>query len=224
MRRRRSKGILQWTLVGLLLIGPGYSNVKALIDARRFPPPGKLIDVGSHRLHLDCQGNGTPTVMLEAGAGAWSLAMRRLQDALRDSVKVCSYDRAGLGWSDPSSAGFDVASSVAELRMLIDSAGITKPVVLVGHSLGANIAQVYAASHPGDLAGIVLLDPGTPDDLLEDFTGTDSAALAITSCGWKCTLASATAWFGVVRFITRNAGRKTLLGEDGSAYRAALAR
>jgi pimeloyl-ACP methyl ester carboxylesterase len=209
---------------GLLALAAFYHGGKSLLETRRYPPPGKLVNIGGHRLHIHCEGAGEPTVLLDAGAGAWSIAMKRIQVALRDSIRVCSYDRAGLGWSERSGAGYDAASSIAELRTLVDSAPIRKPFVLVGHSLGANIAQVYGATHREDLAGIVLIDPATPDDLLEDFTGTDSAALAMTSCGWQCSAASAVARLGAVRIPARKAGRRNFDADDGQVYRAGLVR
>lgn len=211
-------------IAGLVALGALYNNVKYAIDARHHPPPGMLVDVGDHTLHIHCEGSGSPTVVLEAGAGAWSFAMANIQARLRDSLRVCSYDRAGLGWSESSGSDFDAGSSVTELRTLVDSAGVVKPFVLVGHSLGANIAQVYAARHPEELYGVVLIDPGTPDDLLEGFTGTDSAALAITSCGWKCGTARGVARLGLVRFAARKAGRKRLSDSAAKAYRANVAR
>jgi pimeloyl-ACP methyl ester carboxylesterase len=213
-----------YVLVGLVVLGAGYSNVKSVVDGRNHPPPGALVAVGGHRLHLHCEGSGAPTVVLEAGAGALSLSMRKIQDALRDSVRVCAYDRAGLGWSESSDSDFDAASSVAELRALVDSAGIARPFVLVGHSLGANIAQIYGASHTADLAGVVLIDPSTPDDLLEDFEGPDSLALATSGCGWKCGMASGMARLGVIRLATRRAGRTRFSEADARAYRAGIAR
>jgi pimeloyl-ACP methyl ester carboxylesterase len=95
--------------------------------------------------------------------------------------------------------------------------------VLVGHSLGANIAEYYAGTFGDDLAGVVLIDPGTTEDLLEDFTGTESDARAIARCGWKCAAAAAAANLGVVRLATRKAGAKHMSPDDAAVYRAELA-
>jgi pimeloyl-ACP methyl ester carboxylesterase len=210
-------------LLGLVGLGIGYSNVKTAVEGRRNPPPGQLVDIGGRRLHLHCEGTGGPTVVLDAGAGAWSFMMGRLHQQLRDSLRVCSYDRAGLGWSDASDAGYDVGSSVADLHALI-ATSLKAPVILVGHSLGANIAQVYAAEHASDLAGVVLLDPGRHDDMAEDFKGDDSAAMRINSCGWTCAAASGATRLGVTRVAARKAGKKNLTPEEARVYRLGLHR
>jgi pimeloyl-ACP methyl ester carboxylesterase len=210
-------------LIGLIAVAAGYSNVKSMVDARRYPAPGTMVDIGGHRLHLHCEGAG-PTVILDAGAGTWSIMMGRLQKQLRDSVRACAFDRTGLGWSESSGGGADVGTAADELRKLIEVSGLPRPVVLVGHSLGANIAQVYASRYASDLAGVVLLDPGRHDDMLEDFTRGDSAALAISGCGWKCGLASGAAWLGVPRLAARNAGKKNFTPEEAEVYRAWLVR
>jgi len=193
-------------------------------DIARFPPPGILVTVAGHKLHMHCEGSGTPTVVLDAGLGGSSLYFRTLQRALRDSVRTCAYDRSGLGWSEPGSGQLDVASSANELRELLRASSTSLPAVLVGHSLGANIAEYYAGTFGDDLAGVVLVDPGTTEDLLEDFKGTESDARAITSCRWKCAAAAAAANLGVVRIATRKAGAKHMSREDAAAYRAELAR
>ncbi|HVT39776.1 MAG TPA: alpha/beta hydrolase [Gemmatimonadaceae bacterium] len=218
------KRILSIVLVGLFIAGPAYNAVKTVVDGRRYPAPGTLVNVGDHRLHLFCEGSGSPTVILEAGAGGWSIHMRRLQESLRDSVRACAYDRAGLGWSDPSGGPYDAGASVEDLRRLVDSARIPKPFVLVGHSLGANIAQIYASKHPEDLRAAILLDPGTPDDLLEDFHKPDSLAEKIHSCGWKCDAIAGAAHLGLMRLAAQAAGSKYMTAGEKAEYRAGLAR
>jgi pimeloyl-ACP methyl ester carboxylesterase len=211
-------------LLGLVAVSGAYNGIKTAVEARRYPPPGAMVDIGGYRLHLLCEGSGPRLVILDAGAGAWSFMMGRLQRQLRDSVRVCAYDRAALGWSDEAPHGPDVASSVEDLRRLVTAAGLPKPFVLVGHSLGANIAQVYAATHPDDLAGTILLDPARQDDMLSDFEGSDSAAAAIDGCGWKCTVATGAAWTGLARLGALSAGRKNLTPEERAVYRAGIVR
>jgi pimeloyl-ACP methyl ester carboxylesterase len=137
-RRRRA---IAYALAGMVASGIVYHNVRMAIDARRYPPPGTLVDVGGYRLHLYCEGSGTGTVILDAGAGTWSFMMGRLQRQLRDDVRVCAYDRAGLGWSDAGNLFPDVGASVEDLRRLVEVASLSKPLVLVGHLFGANVAQ-----------------------------------------------------------------------------------
>ena len=193
-------------------------------DLEQFPPPGSLFEVAGHKLHLYCEGVGAPTVILDAGLGGSSLYLRKVQHALKDSVRTCAYDRAGLGWSESGSGQLDIASSANELRELLRASKTPLPAVLIGHSLGANIAEYYAATFGADLAGAVLIDPGTTEDLLEDFDGSEAKAMSITSCGWKCTAAAAAANLGVLRIVTRKAGAKHMSREDAAAYRAEIAR
>ena len=88
-------------LVGLMLLGAGGESLAEAADARAYPPPGQLVDVGGHRLHLHCVGTGSPTVVIEAGLGDWSATWSdRVQPEAARTTRVCAYDRAGLGWSD----------------------------------------------------------------------------------------------------------------------------
>ena len=211
-------------LVAAISLAIGYHGVKLIRDERAHPAPGTLVNVDDHRLHLFCEGDGEPAVVLDAGAGAWSIGMRRIQRALRDSIRVCAYDRAGLGWSDASRSGFDVQTSAGDLHRLVEAAPIARPFILVGESLGANIAQVYASDRPEELAGLVLIDPGTPDDMLEDFHHPDSVAEAMTTCGAKCGVAAAAAAIGLTRVASHWAGTKWLTQEENAIYKAGISR
>lgn len=99
-------------------------------------PPGVLVDVGGHRLHLYCTGEGDPTVLLDAGSGDWSLKLRPLQDELAATTRVCTYDRAGSGWSEPGPAPRTGERIVDELEALLEAAAEPGPYVLAGHSFG----------------------------------------------------------------------------------------
>ena len=124
-----------------------------------YAKPGKLVDIGGRRLNLRCSGSGTPTVMLEAGATADSMAWYKVQQPLAKSVTVCAYDRAGLGFSDEGPMPRNLDAEADDLHALIVAAQIMTPLILVGHSRGSNIARRYAEKHAGDLAALVLLDP-----------------------------------------------------------------
>lgn len=124
-----------------------------------YAKPGELVDVGGRKLDLRCSGSGTPAVMLEAGAMSDSLTWHRVQPLVAKSTKVCSYDRAGYGFSDGGPLPRDVDADAADLHALIDAAKIRKPVILVGHSLGTNIVRRFADRHADEVAGIVLVDP-----------------------------------------------------------------
>ena len=142
------------------------------------PPLGRLVDVGGRRLHLHCTGSGTPTVVIEAGASAFAIDFALVQPEIAKTSRVCSYDRAGSGWSDARS---DVATPlrvVRDLRSLLDTAGEKPPFVLVGASRGGVFVRLFQAEHPGDVAGLVLVDPTAEDQLWVQFQG---KVVAITS-------------------------------------------
>ena len=125
-------------------------------------PPGELVDVGGHRLHLYCTGQGDRTVLLEAGLGDWSLYLRRLQDELAATTRVCTYDRAGYGWSEPGPMPRTGAQIVTEFEALLEAAGESGPYVLAGHSFGGPIMLLFAEEHLAQVAGVVLIDSSHP--------------------------------------------------------------
>jgi len=149
-------GVLAAVLAGML-----YQAVGARRSARRFAPAGTMIDAGGQRLHVVCAGDAGPPVLFEAGIAASSLSWTRVMPAVAAFARACAYDRAGLGWSDPAIAPRTVDRMVAELRAVLTHAFASRPAVLVGHSFGAFLVLVYAARHPGDVAGLVLVDPPT---------------------------------------------------------------
>ncbi|WP_052517910.1 alpha/beta hydrolase [Archangium violaceum] len=164
--RRRWLRRLLWTGLGfavLLVIGSVYQAVSAAADARDFPPPGKMVDVGGHRLHLNCTGEGRPTVVLESGASALSSAWAWVQSEVAKTTRVCSYDRAGVAWSEPGQEPHDAVHVAGQLHTLLANAGESGHFVLVGHSLGGLFVRVYADRYPGEVAGMVLLDASHPD-------------------------------------------------------------
>ncbi len=122
--------------------------------------PHQLVDVGGGRkLNLYCIGQGTPTVVLEGGGFDWSVTWALVQPALAARTRTCSYDRAGLGYSDAFTRPPTPANVVDDLHTLLARAGIHGPLVLVGHSLGGFNMKLYAATYPDDVAGLVLVDP-----------------------------------------------------------------
>jgi pimeloyl-ACP methyl ester carboxylesterase len=133
-----------------------------------FPPPGKLIDVGGWRLHLNCAGEALlsqPTVILEAGSGDFSLEWSLVQPGVAKFARVCSYDRAGDGWSELGPHPRTMHQIVYELRTLLDKAGVKAPLVLVGHSYGGWLVRLYAATYPTEIAGMVLVEAGADNPL-----------------------------------------------------------
>lgn len=125
-------------------------------------PPGRLVDIGGYQLHISCLGKGSPTVILDAGIGGFSLDWISVQRALADKIQVCAYDRAGYGWSDPGPSPRATDRIVDELHRLLINAGLQPPFVLVGHSFGGYNVQYYAKLYPGETAGLVLVDSSHP--------------------------------------------------------------
>jgi pimeloyl-ACP methyl ester carboxylesterase len=146
-------------LVALPVLGFSYETLMQAVDARRYPPPGKLIMVDGHQLHLNCTGSGGRTVVLDAGLGGWSMEWSSVQPAIAQYTRVCSYDRAGLGWSEPGDLPGDGQHAVDELHSLLANSGESGPFVLVGHSNGGLRAALYAHTYPQEVAGVVLVDP-----------------------------------------------------------------
>ena len=129
-------------------------------------PPGKLIDLGGYRLHLNCTGNKGPTVVLIAGAGDFSFDWSLVQANIAQFARVCSYDRAGFAWSDPGPIPRTMKQEAFELHTLLNAAHIKGPYILVGHSLGGLVTRVYASQYPQEVAGIVLIDSTHEDTTL----------------------------------------------------------
>ena len=130
-------------------------------------PPGRLVTVNGRTLHLHCTGNGGPTVLLEAGAGQFSTVWAEIQSRVSDFSRVCSYDRAGMGWSSRAPDGaYDGASVVRDLSALLHAAGEKPPYVLVGHSFGGIYARMFAERYPDSVAGMVLLDSAHEDQFM----------------------------------------------------------
>ncbi len=127
-------------------------------DTTRYPPPGQLVDIGGHRLHLHCVGQGSPTVVLDAGLGAFSLDWGAVQPQIATSTRVCAYDRAGLGWSEPGPRPRSPQQFADELHTLLTNAGVEGPYVIVAHSISGKTARLFASQHPKDVAGMVLVD------------------------------------------------------------------
>jgi pimeloyl-ACP methyl ester carboxylesterase len=121
-----------------------------------------MVSVGDHKLHLLCKGNAAPTVVIEQGAGEPSRLWWPVQDQVAEFARVCTYDRAGYGWSDPVPAGRTIAERTEELHALLANAGIPGPYILVAHSYGGLIVRGFARKYCDQTAGLVFVD--TPDE------------------------------------------------------------
>lgn len=169
---RRVGRIVGWGVAGSVVIVIVAVGATALLDAsdrRRIPPPGELVELADGRrmhVHVASSASGVepgsndrPTVVLEAGSGGTAATMAWIQRQLADQATVVAYDRAGYGFSDPSEVPLDAASVVADLHEALGASGVDGPYVLVGHSLGGGYVRVFAATHPEEVAGLVLIDP-----------------------------------------------------------------
>ena len=147
------------TVIAILLLLPVTAIAQQGVGSSEFAPPGKLVDIGGYRLHLNCTGKNGPTVVLIAGSGDFSFDWSLVQPDISRFARVCSYDRAGLAWSDPGPTPRTMRQDAYELHTLLRAAGIKAPYVLVGHSIGGLIARVYGEQYPKEVAGVVLVDP-----------------------------------------------------------------
>jgi len=144
-----------------------WSVVASGQQARPFyPAPGKLIDIGGYRLHLNCTGEIGPAVVVIAGAGDFSFDWSLVQPGIAQFARVCSYDRAGFGWSDAGPTPRTMRQEAFELHTLLSGAGIKGPYLLVGHSMGGLITRVYVEQYPREVAGFVLVDSTHEDTTL----------------------------------------------------------
>jgi len=153
-------------LIVIAATGAVYEARSRSRDQRRYRPPGKLIDVGGYKLHLYCSGSGSPTVVLDFGLEGSYLDWRRVQPEVARFTRVCSYDRGGYGWSDPSPKPRVPSVMMEELHTLLVAAGEKPPYILVGHSYGGFDAIMYAHKYADETAGVVLVDSSYPGDQL----------------------------------------------------------
>lgn len=151
------------TLALAAVCGTLYQTISTKIDEKRYPPTGKMVDIGGYSLHIDCRGDGGPAVVIDSGLGSYSLDWALVQSNIAKFTTVCSYDRAGYGWSDESPKERTSNNIVEELHTLLQNAGIPAPYILVGHSLGGLNARLYASRYPNEVAGIVLVDASHED-------------------------------------------------------------
>jgi len=124
-------------------------------SSQRYLPPGRRIDIGGRKLHLYCTGKGSPTIVLMAGAGAFSIDWALVQPKVAENTRVCSYDQAGLGWSDPGPADETVKQTIGDLHTLLRAAGEKRPYLLVGASISGTYIQAYQRAFPEEVAGLV---------------------------------------------------------------------
>lgn len=204
LRSRTRRWLLYpvFTVLLLAAVGGGYQTVREAADANAYPMPGQLIDVGGHRLHLHCTGSGSPTVILQPGGGDFSSVMAWIAPAVASQTRVCVYDRAGRGWSEPPDSPQDANRIATDLHTLLQRGDVPEPYVLAGHSFGGLYVLTYADRYPDEVAGIVLVDstdPATEADP-EKATAYDGGSYdAVTDR--VAALGAAAARIGLVRLV-----------------------
>jgi len=166
-------------LAALAVAGNLYQLVSLGRERRAYPMPGRLIDVGGYRMHLYCVGDSGPAVVLDSGLEDSFAEWKKVQAEASTFVRVCSYDRAGMGYSDRSLQARNSATFARELHKLLHTASISLPYILVGHSMAALDIRLYASFYPEDVAGLVFVDGSHPDQL-ERFP----PALHAMNAGW----------------------------------------
>ena len=163
--RKDAERIVLSVVVFLAVAVAGYSSFNAIALHHfwaRNPAPGEIVAVGGHKMHIYCTGSGSPTIVLEAGGGSDSVAWTGVQPALSKTTRVCSYDRAGHGWSDALPGPRDADHIAGELHQLLLQTGIIGPIVLVGQSFGGVFIRDYATRYPAEVVGLIFVDSSTP--------------------------------------------------------------
>lgn len=168
-RDMRSRGgrvqlYIVFTFLALCAVGGGWQTVSEATESNPYLTSGRLIDVGGHQMHLDCAGSGSPTVVLEPGAGGTSASMGWVTPAVASQTRVCVYDRAGRGGSEPADGPQDGARVATDLHTLLHRASVPGPYVLAGHSFGGLYVRTFAAHYPDEVAGLVLIDSTASQD------------------------------------------------------------
>jgi pimeloyl-ACP methyl ester carboxylesterase len=164
-KRRGCLGCLGRGAIGLLVFlvivlaaGAIYQAAASASDLKKYPATGKLYDIGDYSLHLTCTGTDSPTVVLEAGSGTPGLTWAPVQDEVERSTRVCSYDRAGYGYSESAAGPLSPQQVTSDLHALLKAANVPGPYILVGHSAGGVYVRAYASQYPTEVVGMVLVD------------------------------------------------------------------
>lgn len=193
----RAAGGTIGVIAAVAALGATYETIAGSGDLSTYPPAGRLVDVGGYRMHLDCRGEGSPTVVMDAGLGGSSLDWNQVQAELATKTQVCTYDRAGMGWSEASSLPRTPGRIADELHTLLANADIAGPYVLVGHSLAGKNVRMFASAHPDEVAGMVLVDARS--EYVDARTPKVEADAFGVALGMQATLYSFARRFGVAR-------------------------
>lgn len=161
---KKQRTILLQTIIGsvsnaiIISLALLYSPSSNALDNVNLKPPGQLITINGRKIHIHCIGNKSPTIILDSGVGGFSLEWQKILDALSPYTRICAYDRAGYGWSDMGTLPRTTKKITKELHILLQTAGIHQPYIIVGHSFGGYTAQYFAQYFDSEVVGIVLID------------------------------------------------------------------
>jgi pimeloyl-ACP methyl ester carboxylesterase len=219
--KSKGRGCLTWLgritllIIALSIVGYIYEPIVEAADAKAYPPPGQMVDVGGYRLHINCTGEGSPTVVIESGWGDMSATWGWVQPEVAKTTRVCTYDRAGMGWSESSPQPRTAREYAKELHTLLIKANEPGPYVLVGHSMGGFTVIVYAHDYPDEVSGLVLVDS-------QDLPASNVAAPQLApKPGGSTSIPSLLARIGLVRLLGGPLGSVEELPEgDKQSYAA----
>ena len=207
-------GISILVLVGL---GLSYQYIATKLDKRKYPPVGKLIDIGGYKLHMIDSGvNHTgPVIVMDGGAGACALDWALVQPEIAKFARVITYDRAGYGWSDTSPLPRTSENIVEELRIMLKNDAVQGPYILVGHSFGGFNMQLFAVKYPDDVAGVILVDSSNEDtfEKVQKYF-TVNKSLMWMSLGFS--------YLGVMRLIQQITSVQTMMKKSIEKYPALI--
>ncbi len=187
-----------------LVTGASYEQVMRRRATAKYLVPGRLVDVGGgRRIQIDCRGAGSPTVVLESGLDNFgSLSWGAVHDSIATTTRVCAYSRAGIMWSDPSEASFDLASLARDLHAALGAAGERAPYVMVGHSIGGPYVMAFTHAYPSEVTGLVLVDASHPDQIARMRA---VAGKSLAPSPGLVKFGAAVAWTGLVRVFPAGA-------------------
>jgi len=205
---RRISYVFLALMVLALLVCFTYEQVGRARDASQLPPRiGQAVDIGGRTLNLYCSGRGTPTVILETGGNSPGYEWLLLQSKMAVFTRVCWYDRAGVGWSDPPSSPRTSASIASDLHEALRRAGVLPPYVMAGGSVGGEYVRIYTARYPTDVAGLVLIDSANPDMREPDFALAPVNRISGTTRHLLCMALPAMVRLGIIRLVANRERR-----------------
>lgn len=179
--------------------GSAYEALSRHWVKEKYPPPGRLVDIGGRKLHLDCRGQGEPTVIFEAGLDSYgTLSWAKVHAYVGRVTRACAYDRAGIMWSEPKSTPQHADAVADDLHAVLAAAGETGPFILVGHSIGGPYSMAYTRKFGDQVAGLVFVDASHPDQVVRF---AEVANALPDSTGEAMNIASSLAWTGIIRLM-----------------------